>query len=229
MRSLFVSLVFLFPLLAHAQSMVTNQHLFDTIPFIPDHTAERLKIFEKEAVITGKIIFLGNSITEGGNWPELTGDKTAINRGIGGDITYGVLKRLDDVIKRQPSKLFILIGINDIGKDLPDAVIADNYQKLIKRVQEESPSTQIFVQSILPLNPAVMGFPQHYDKPEHVAGTNRLLKQMASKMHCTYVNLYPLFLDKDKRLDAKYTSDGLHLKREGYTVWVNYLKKKKYL
>jgi len=61
-------------------------------------------------------------------------DSTVINRGIGGDITFDVLQRLDDVIKRKPSKLFILIGINDIGKDIPDAVIADNYRKIITRV-----------------------------------------------------------------------------------------------
>ncbi len=230
MRSSFIFFLILFPCTVNAQrNPVTNQNLFDTIPFIPEHTIERLKIFEKEPVVTGKIIFLGNSITEGGNWKELTEDQTVINRGIGGDITYGLLRRLDDVIKRQPSKLFILIGINDIGKDLPDAVIADNYRKIIHRVQQESAVTQIFVQSILPLNSTVPGFPQHYDKQEHVVSTNRLLKMMANDIKCTFIDLYPLFLDKDKRMDAKYTADGLHLKPEGYRIWVDYLKAKKYL
>jgi lysophospholipase L1-like esterase len=77
-------------------------------------------------------------------------DTTVLNRGIGGDITYGVLKRLDDVINRQPKKLFILLGINDIGKDIPDSVIAYNYFKIIKQVKEKSPATKIYVQSILP-------------------------------------------------------------------------------
>ena len=230
MRSSFIVFLILFSCTVNAQrNPITNQNLFDTIPFIPEHTIERLKIFEKEPVVTGKIIFLGNSITEGGNWKELTEDQTVINRGIGGDITYGLLRRLDDVIKRQPSKLFILIGINDIGKDIPDAVIADNYGKIIQRVQQESAVTQIFVQSILPLNSTVPGFPQHYDKQEHVVSTNRLLKMMANDMKCTFIDLYPLFLDKDKRLDAKYTADGLHLKPEGYRIWVDYLKAKKYL
>lgn len=229
LKNCIVSVFFFLPLTILAQSTATNQHLFDTIPFIPDHSVERMKIFEKEEVVTGKIIFLGNSITEGGNWQELTGDHSVINRGIGGDITYGLLKRIDEVIKRQPSKLFILIGINDIGKDLPDAVIADNYKKLVKKVQQESTGTKIYVQSILPLNNKVTGFPQHYDKGEQVISTNRLLKRMAEELNCTYVDLYPLFLDEHKRLAEKYTKDGLHLKPEGYTVWVNYLKKKKYL
>ena len=59
--------ILLFPLAVQAQ-IVTNQRLFDTIPFIPEHTPQRLAQFAKEPIVTGKIIFLGNSITEMGNW-----------------------------------------------------------------------------------------------------------------------------------------------------------------
>src|SRR5215469_2048183 len=101
----------LLPLISHTQTNVTNQKLFDTIGFVPEYYPQRVAIFEKEPVVTGRIIFLGNSITQFGDWKKLLNDSTVINRGIGGDITFGVLKRLDDVIKRQPSKLFLLIGI----------------------------------------------------------------------------------------------------------------------
>lgn len=214
---------------ANAQYFTTNQRIFDTIPFIPHHTTERVAIFEKEPVVTGKIMFLGNSITEGGNWAKLTGDPSVINRGIGGDITYGILQRLDDVIKRKPSKLFILIGINDIGKDIPDEAIANNYVKIIKRVQTSSPGTVIYVQSILPLNPAVPNFPQHYDKQDHVVHTNQLLREVAKMTNTIFVNLFPLFLDNQHLLDKKYTNDGLHLNEKGYEVWVSYLKETKHL
>src|ERR1700759_3527419 len=120
--------VLLFPLAVQAQT-VTNQRIYDTIPFIPEHTPQRLAQFAKEPIVTGRVIFLGNSITEMGNWKKVTGDTTVLNRGIGGDITYGVLKRLKDITDRQPSKVFILLGINDIGKDIPEVVIADNYLK----------------------------------------------------------------------------------------------------
>jgi len=215
----------LLPYFANAQ--VTNQRLFDTIGFIPEHYPQRIAIFEQEPVVTGRIIFLGNSITEIGNWKKLLNDTTVVNRGIGGDITFGVLKRLDDVIKRQPSKLFLLIGINDIGKDIPDAVIADNIHKIILRLQTESASTKIFIESILPVNPDVPNFPQHYDKQEHVVRTNKLIKKVAEETHCTYLNIHDLFTDKHGKLDAKYTKDGLHLTAEGggYEKWIEYLKK----
>src|SRR5690349_16498569 len=111
-----ITILLLLPLVGYSQ--ITTKRLNDTISYIPDHYAKRIAIFEKEPVVTGKIIFLGNSITEGGQWTKLTGDASVINRGISGDITYGVLKRLPDIIKRKPSKLFILIGINDIAKDI---------------------------------------------------------------------------------------------------------------
>jgi lysophospholipase L1-like esterase len=134
------------------------------------------------------------------------------------------LRRLDDVIKRKPAKLFILIGINDIGKDIPDEAIANNYFKIIKRVQAALPETKIYVQSILPLNPTVPNFPQHYDKQNHVIHTNQLLRQVAQMTNTTYINIFPLFLDSQQYLDKKYTFDGLHLNAQGYEVWVKYLK-----
>jgi lysophospholipase L1-like esterase len=217
------------PARARAQSPVTNQNLFDTIPFLPDVYSQRMAEFEKQPVVPGRVIFLGNSITQGGDWPALTGDSAALNRGIGGDITYGVLRRLDEVIRRKPSKLFILIGINDIGKDIPDAVIADNYREIIQRVQAGSPATRIFVQSVLPVNPEYPRFPQHYDKQDHVRNLNRLLRVVAASTHTRFVDLYPLFLDAHGRMDARDTVDGLHLNERGYHIWVDYLKKMGYL
>ena len=221
----------LVPLIGSAQTRVTNQRLSDTVGFLPEFYPKRLAIFEREPVVKGRIIFLGNSITQLGDWKKLLNDTTVVNRGIAGDVTFGVLKRLDEVIKRAPSKLFLLIGINDIGKDIPDAVIADNIRKIVIKIQTESPSTKIYLQSILPVNSGVLNFPQHYDKQEHVLSTNKLIKNVAEGTHCIYVNIHDLFVDEQGRLDAKYTLDGLHLKPggDGYKIWVAYLREHKYL
>lgn len=209
---------------ASAQSPVTNQHLFDTTAFVPEHGRQRMAEFAKQPVVTGRIMFLGDSITEGGDWAGLLGDTTVVNRGISGDITYGVLARLDDVVERRPSKLFILIGINDIGKDIPDNVIADNIRKIIQEVGRRSPETEIILQTLLPVNPTVEGFPQHYDKQEHVRNTNRLLRIVAAATGVTLVDLFEPFLDERHRLDPQFTYDGLHLNDAGYTKWVQVLK-----
>jgi lysophospholipase L1-like esterase len=207
----------------------TNQRLYDTVTSMPDLRASRIAKFEAEPVVTDRVIFLGNSITQGGDWAKLTGDSTVINRGIGADITFGLRARLADVTRRKPSKLFVLIGINDISKDIPDAVIAAQYRALIDSVKSQSPQTRIFVQSILPLNPTVKNFPQHYDKPERVVAVNRLIRQMARATGAQYIDLWPIFVDAHGRLDASLTGDGLHLNAQGYERWVRYLTQRRYL
>ncbi len=218
-----------FPFIACGQPSVTNQRLFDTIPFIPEHYPQRIAIFEKEPVVTGRIMFLGNSITEMGRWDKLLGDSAVVNRGIGGDITFGVLKRLDDVIRRQPSKLFLLIGINDIGKDIPDAVIADNIRKIITRIQSESGGTKIYLESILPVNPDVNGFPQHYDKNPHVVSTNALIQRVAADTKVTLIDTHSFFSDENGKLKREYTIEGLHINPKGYEAWIKFLKDNHYL
>ncbi|MHB1920947.1 MAG: GDSL-type esterase/lipase family protein [Chitinophagaceae bacterium] len=220
-----IGLFLLLPLFSFGQSTLTREHLFDTVPFLTDHYAQRVKEFAEQPVVPGRIIFLGNSITEMGNWAQLLGDSTVINRGIGGDVTYGVLERLQDIIIRKPSKVFLLIGINDIGKDIPVRVIADNIRKIITRIKAGSPPTRIYLQSVLPVNPTVQGFPQHYNKESQVIALNKLLKVLALRVKCRFVNLFPLFLDKHQRMNKKYTIEGLHLLPAGYQVWIKYLRK----
>ena len=229
LQALKVAGILAFPALAHAQSLPTNQRLYDTVTSMPELRASRIATFESEPVVTGRVIFLGNSITQGADWATLTGDSTVINRGIGADITFGLRARLADVTRRKPSKLFVLIGINDISKDIPDAVIAAQYRALIDSVKSQSPATRIFVQSILPLNPTVNNFPQHYDKQERVVAVNRLIKRMARETGATYVDLWPVFADRQGRLDASLTNDGLHLNAAGYARWVRYLRQQRYL
>lgn len=213
----------------HAQSQITHRKVFDTIPYIMNHHQNKLDQFGSEPMTKGGVLFLGNSITEGGDWKKLLNDPSAINRGIGGDITYGILNRLDEIIERKPEKLFLLIGINDIGMDIPNEVIADNTNKILTNLKAAIPQTKIYLQSILPLNPEYPGFPQHYDKQFRVLVTNQLLFEVAENQGVTFVNLYHKFLDSRQRLDASLTNDGLHLNEKGYDVWVRYLKEQGHL
>jgi len=170
------------------------------------------------------IIFLGNSITAGTDWNELLGIGTAKNRGISGDITFGVLERLDEVTEGKPAKVFILIGINDIQRNIPDTVIAGNYKKMIRHIKSASPATKIYFQTLLPVNNEFTQFKNHYNKDEHILYVNSQLKKIASEEKITLVDLHPHFLNAEKKLEKKYTMDGLHLNAEGYTLWGSLLK-----
>jgi len=231
MKKLLSLLLLTFATVVVCTAQVTNQRLFDTTGFIPEHYAERLAFFATQKQPKHPIVFLGNSITEMGNWQQLLNDSNVVNRGIGGDITYGVLHRLPEIIAMQPAKVFLLIGINDIGKDIPVTVIAHNIATIVQRLKEGSPHTQIYVESIMPVNPDVLNFPQHYDKQAYILKANQLIKAAIQPLQVPFINIHDLFTDAKGRLNAKYTADGLHLTQAGggYEKWVAFLKKGGYL
>lgn len=175
------------------------------------------------------IIFLGNSISSYTNWNELLRLPNARNRGIPGDITFGVLERLDDIIRGKPAKIFILIGINDIGRNFPDSIILQNYRRIIQRLKAGTPSTRIYFQTLLPVNNTFSPALAHFNKDEHILFVNEGLRKIAGEENIQLIDLYPQFLDSNNRLIKEYSYDGLHLNHRGYQLWAQLLKEGKYL
>lgn len=178
---------------------------------------------------TGEIIFLGDSITDIAEWADLFKSSKMKNMGISGDKTFGVLARLEEVIRRKPAKVFIMIGINDMAAGVPASVIKANYAAIVKRLRAALPQTGIYIQSLLPTNDTFTEFPRHQHKEAHIQAVNSFLQQLAKEQQCTYVDLHSAMLDSEGRLDRQYTNDGLHLTGEGYMVWKKILQDKKLL
>ncbi len=174
-------------------------------------------------------IFLGNSITANTDWSELLEDRRAKNRGISADLTFGVLERLSDVTKGKPAKIFLLIGINDISRNIPDSLIIRNYKRIVNRIRSESPRTKIYIHTLMPVNQTFNRFPNHYGKDKHILMVNEAIRKMADNKKVLVIDLYPAFLDKEKRLISEFTHDGLHITAEGYQNWVRILRAGNYL
>ncbi len=167
----------------------------------------------------GEIIFLGDSITDGCNWGELFGNPKIKNRGISGDVTQGVLDRLEEVVESKPSKVFLMIGINDLAGGESPMEIVDNIQKIVRTIQAATPETQVFLEGILPVNPDYPQFPDHNNKTQAVLSINRVLQRMAQEFDLIYVDLHAKFVVDENKLNPEYTNDGLHLTGAGYRVW----------
>jgi lysophospholipase L1-like esterase len=199
---------------------------YDTIRYAREYYKTRMDVFKTEPIVKGKVILLGNSLTEFGDWQKLLNDPTAVNRGIAADNTFGVLERLDDVISRQPKKLFIEIGINDISQNIPDAIVVNNILTMVKRVREGSPQTHIWIVSILPTNDNVKKeYPDAFNKFTQTNSVNSRLKQAAKENGFTYIDLAKVLSDTDGKLDVRYADpDGLHLNDAGYHQWIDLLK-----
>jgi lysophospholipase L1-like esterase len=172
----------------------------------------------------GEIVFLGDSITDGAEWGELTQNLLCKNRGISGDNTAGVYYRLDEVTESKPARIFIMIGVNDLASGLTVENIMINYTRIIDVIKEQTPKTEIFIQSVLPVNGSFTGFKNHTNKTEQIIDLNTRLNKLALEKGCTYIDLFTPFAS-DNKLKKEFTEDGLHVNGEGYLLWYSIIKK----
>ncbi|GAA3934215.1 hypothetical protein GO495_29735 [Chitinophaga oryziterrae] len=221
----------LIPLICLITTTAAGQNIaYDTIRYEKKYYEKRVALFKLECVKKHSVIFLGNSLTEFGDWKKLLNDSTVVNRGIAADNTFGVLDRLDDVIIHQPPKLFIEIGINDISQNIPADVIVKNILTIVARVKAGSPGTIIYVNSILPTNDNVKKeYPDAFNKNTEIDLVNKQLKLSTIENKFSYIDLSKELRDKNGDLDIRYAkSDGLHLNKKGYEIWTKLLKAQKH-
>ncbi|MFC5409278.1 GDSL-type esterase/lipase family protein [Larkinella bovis] len=195
----------------------------------PDVYKAQVELFRSLPHSRMDIVFLGNSITFWAAWNDLLGDLRYKNRGIPGDITFGVLERLDEVIDGKPAKVFILIGINDLARQIPDDVILENYRRMVRRLKAGTPKTRIYFQTLLPTNDTFQKLKNHYNKEKNIQYLNQALKEMAPREGFEVIDLHAHFVDEAGKLRKEYTWDGVHLTLAGYQKWAEMLRKGKYI
>ncbi|MBO5773415.1 MAG: hypothetical protein J6R44_01140 [Clostridia bacterium] len=177
----------------------------------------------------GQIVFIGDSITDLCPLDDYYSDLplASYNRGIGGDTTKGVLNRLKvSAYDLAPSKIVLLIGINDLlggGRDVDST--AEDYAKIIDELQENLPNTEIYCISIIPINMTLeqAGF-NVYECRAKIVSLNEKIVAISQEKGTTYVNIYDSLLDENGLLNPQYTDDGLHLNANGFVVWSGILK-----
>ncbi len=194
-------------------SLFYSQSIFaDDIPF----RQQRREVFRVTPVKEGETVFLGNSITNFGVWPEMFGeDANIVNRGISGIGSAEVAQHIDLIAQGKPSKLFIMLGINDF--ETPEVVVP-SLRKIVNVFNEVSPQTKIYIQSVLPCNLAV--------RKAVVAPMNEKIKALCSELDIPYIDIYSLLADNGnpKGMVAGYTNDNLHVLASGYRVWTKALE-----
>ncbi|HEV7331699.1 MAG TPA: GDSL-type esterase/lipase family protein [Flavisolibacter sp.] len=221
-KQIIVALALIFATAAQAQKKIDSS-------YNNSYYQGRMELFNSLGGLKKATVFLGNSITERGQWGELLPGEIIMNRGIGGDNTFGVLARLGDVTKYKPKRIFLLIGINDLGRGLPIEVISNNYKRIIQQIKTESPKTKLYVQSVLPMNESLLKAVYLKNKKDSVTKLNESIRAIAKAEGVPYINLHPVFADIKGELKEAFTQDGIHLRPSAYVEWVTFLKKAKYL
>ena len=168
------------------------------------------------------IIFIGDSIVEYYPLYELLQtDKRLVNRGIRGYKTDLLLENLDAHLFGQAlDKVFILIGTNDIGKEMPQTETLANLEAVLQEISRDYPLAQIQLLSVLPVNEAPVYKSTVYVRSnEKIQALNQAYRQLANAyMNVQFIDLYDAFLNKEGQLSPDYTTDGLHLTIAGYAT-----------
>ncbi|MFR4960974.1 MAG: GDSL-type esterase/lipase family protein [Eggerthella lenta] len=127
------------------------------------------------------ICFVGDSLTQLGLWSEFFPGRTVINRGIGSDVSEGVLNRLDSVVDHRPDIVFLMIGVNDLGKGIPEAETVGNVRKIVSSLSASLSDATMVIQSVLPAKgiaeDAILRFNEDYKqiaselRPRRISGS----------------------------------------------------------
>jgi len=167
-----------------------------------------------------RVVFMGNSITEGWSkiFPEFFEGKPYINRGISGQTTPQMLIRFrPDVIDLEPKVVLILAGINDIaGNTGPSTVkmISDNIISMSELAKANQ--IKVIISSILPAkdfpwNPGINPSPK-------ILAVNKIIEKYAKENNMIYLDYYSSMVDNNFALIADYGLDGVHPNKKGYSL-----------
>jgi len=163
-----------------------------------------------------EIIFLGDSITQQAEWSEILGNPHVKNRGIGGNTASQILNRIDEVTSSEPQKIFLMAGINDLASESKETVFA-RLEEIISITKKKSPNTEIYVQSILPVNNSIRKTGRSNVDIEFI--NNKLKQYCFNQSNVTWLDLHSLLKGKNGALSPLYTHDGLHLNGIAYIKW----------
>ena len=125
---------------------------------------------------------------------------------------------------QQPKVLYILLGTNVLNRDGDYSSFLTYYRLMLDMIAQALPNTQIYVQSITPVRPEVRASHPGLYK-ERLCEINDELSAIALEKGCVFLNLWEALADENGDLKAEYAqNDGYHVKPEGYTAWVDYLR-----
>ena len=183
-----------------------------------------------EYKVPENIVFLGDSITDYYDLEKYYSEYNIVNSGISGNKTSDILENMEERVYRyNPSKIFLLIGINDLAYEIPKDEIVSNIEEIIKKIKKNRPNAELYVESIYPINDSDNEKINHQilvnRRNEDVIEVNSEIKKYCKEKKVKYIDLYSKLIDEDGNLKLDYTREGLHISDEGYEFLTKELKK----
>jgi lysophospholipase L1-like esterase len=177
----------------------------------------------------GQIVFIGDSITDlyvlDDHYSDL--GLAVYNRGIGGDTTDGVLRRLEvSVFDLMPSYVVLMIGTNDVNGRVDNDIIARRYTEIIDEIYTALPDVKLYCMSVIPQNEQLEQYStiNVAESTKRILELNTMIEEVAVSKGAIYLDLFSRLSDGNNRLKREYSDDGIHLNNEGLSVWTELIK-----
>jgi lysophospholipase L1-like esterase len=175
-----------------------------------------------------RVVFLGNSITQG--WvkihPEFFKENGYIGRGIGGQTSYQFLLRFrSDVIDLKPKLVIINAGTNDVAENTGPFDIEKTFGNIASMAElAKANNIKVILTSILPASQFKWN-KNITDAAERIEALNKKIKAYAKANKIPYVDYYtPMVTGAERSLNPAYSNDGVHPTLEGYLVMEKIIK-----
>ncbi|CAN5187749.1 hypothetical protein BH09ACT5_BH09ACT5_01860 [soil metagenome] len=165
--------------------------------------------------IRSSIAFVGDSITNHGDWEAWFPDRLTHNLGVSGNTTDEVIERLDSIVELHSDAVVLLIGTNDLGQRKSVEHLVRNVEFLLVTLRRELPGTRMLVQSIMP---------RGADFADRVRDANRHLRQFAPSVNAQYLDLWPALAGDGDEILPEFSDDKVHLTPAGYEAWLSELR-----
>ncbi len=160
------------------------------------------------------VVFLGDSITAGGDWQAWFPERTVHNLGVAGDTSDDVIARMDAVVALRPGLVALLIGTNDFAMRHSVEHLVRNIEYIMVSLRRELPGARLLVQSIMP---------RGREFAAQIQDANRHVRQFAPSINSHYLDLWPALALEDGEIDPEFSSDRVHLTPAGYQAWLSEL------
>lgn len=191
------------------------------ILLLTKNTSNFVNPYEIKVESNDNFLFLGDSITDYYPLEEYYDNLPVVNSGIAGNKTTDILSNMKErVYQYNPTKVFLLIGTNDLDSNDKDIVNTtfNNIKKIIKRIRKNRSDATIYVESIYPVNSTIVNNAVNNRNNNKIKKINKKLSSYCNGNNCTYINLFNDLVDSKGNLKSNYTEDGLHLNSLGYVV-----------
>ena len=189
--------------------------------------SSRVERLERYTYNKESIVFLGDSITSRCDLNKYFPNYNVYNSGIAGNMTKDILDNMENrVFVYNPTKVFILIGTNDlVYSGLDNDEIKNNIEEIINKIYEKNSNTKIYLESIYPVNNSLNKEIVETRTNDNIKDLNNKIEKICNNNKCTYINMYDNLTDKNGNMKRIYTVDGLHLNKIGYKVVASKLTK----